>query len=182
VAPSVWLPVVWGSTSEPMFESKEQAERIIGLLLRRMNAISSMFGENSSGFELLYEREVKGTRLWPADDWCFGFMRAMDLGPEAWEPLFQDKTNRVLLAPILMLGTEEGLDQIDTVANSESEYATAVEMVELSVESIHTYWRLPIEKRAATQASRKTARNDPCPVVAGASLKGAVPFCPEAWP
>jgi uncharacterized protein len=57
VAPSVWLPVVWGDTSEPVFESNEQAERIISLLLRRMNAISGMFGENSSGFEPLpYER------------------------------------------------------------------------------------------------------------------------------
>jgi uncharacterized protein len=96
VAPSVWLPVVWGGTNEPVFESKDQAERIISLLLRRMNMISSMFGENSSGFEpLLYEREVKGSRFWLADDWCFGFIRAMELGHEAWDPLFDDKTNRV---------------------------------------------------------------------------------------
>ncbi len=40
VAPSVWLPLVWGGTNEPVFESPEQAERIIGLLLRRMNTIS----------------------------------------------------------------------------------------------------------------------------------------------
>jgi uncharacterized protein len=44
VASSVWLPVVWGGTSEPVFESKDQAERIISLLLRRMNMISTMFG------------------------------------------------------------------------------------------------------------------------------------------
>jgi uncharacterized protein len=87
VAPSVWLPVVWGDTSEPVFESGDQAERIIGLLLRRMNMISSMFGKNSAGFEpLLYEREVKGTRFWLADDWCFGFIRAMELGREAGRP------------------------------------------------------------------------------------------------
>jgi uncharacterized protein YecA (UPF0149 family) len=107
-------------------------------------------------------------------------MRAIDLGPEAWEPLFHDKTNRVLLAPILMLGTEEDLDQVDANVDSESEYAAAVEMLELSVASIHTYWRLPIEKRAATRASGKTTRNATIPVLvaAGASLKGAVPFRP----
>ena len=88
VAPSVWLPVVWGGTSE--FESKDQAEWIINLVLRRMNMISSMFGENSCRFEpLLYEREVKGTRLWLADDWCFGFIRAMELDHEALGPAFR---------------------------------------------------------------------------------------------
>jgi uncharacterized protein len=172
VAPSVWLPLVWGETSEPVFESKEQAERIISLLLRRMNTISSMFGENSSGFEPLpYEREVRGTRLWLADDWCFGFMRAIDLSHEAWEPLFNDKTNLVLLVPILMLGTEQGLDQIDAAADSEAEYTATVEMLELSVEAIHAYWRLLVEKRAATQTSRKTARNDPCPCGSGRKFK-----------
>jgi len=126
VAPSVWLPVVWGGTNAPVFESKDQAERIISLLVRRMNMISSMFGENSSGFEpLLYEREVKGTRFWLADDWCFGFIRAMELGHEAWDQLFDDQTNRVLLVPILTLGTQEGLDQIDAAADPASEYALA---------------------------------------------------------
>lgn len=172
VAPSVWLPVVWGGTSEPVFESKDQAERIISLLLRRMNMISSMFGENSPGFEpLLYEREVNGTRFWLADDWCFGFIRAMELDHEAWDPLFDDKTNRVLLVPILTLGTQEGLDQIDAAADPASEYAAAVDMLHLSVESIHVYWRLPVEKRTATRASQKPARNDPCPCGSGRKFK-----------
>jgi hypothetical protein len=43
--------VAWGGKSAPVFESKEQAEQIIGLLLRRMNMINGMFGENSSGFD-----------------------------------------------------------------------------------------------------------------------------------
>jgi uncharacterized protein len=172
LAPSVWLPVVWGGTSEPVFESKEQAERIIGLLLRRMNMITGMFGENSSGFEpLLYERETNGDRFWLADDWCFGFLRAMELGPEAWDPLFEDKTNRVLLEPILILGTQEGLDHIDATSDPESQYAATADMLHLSVEAIHAYWRLPIEQRTATRASQKRARNDPCPCGSGRKFK-----------
>ena len=88
-----------------------------------------------------------------------------------WEPLFNDKTNLVLLVPILMLGTEQGLDQIDAAADSEAEYTATVKMLELSVEAIHAYWRLPVEKRAATQTSRKTARNDPCPCGSGRKFK-----------
>jgi uncharacterized protein len=170
VAPSVWLPMVWGGTSE--FESKDQAEWIISLVLRRMNIISSMFGENSCRFEpLLYEREGKGTRLWLANDWCFGFIRAMELGREAWDPLFDDKTNRVLLVPILTLGTQEGLAQIDAAADPASEYTAAVDMLHLSVEAIHAYWRLPFEKLVATRASQKPARNGPCPCGSGRKFK-----------
>jgi uncharacterized protein len=173
VAPSVWLPMVWGDTSEPVFESKDQAEWIISLLLRRMNMISNMFGKNSAGFEpLLYEREVKGTRFWLADDWCFGFIRAMALGHEAWDPLFDDKTNRVLLVPILTLGTQEGLAQIDAAADPASEYTAALDMLHLSVEAIHAYWHLlPIEKLVATRASQKPARNGPCPCGSGRKFK-----------
>jgi hypothetical protein len=50
----------------------------------------------------------------------------MELGPEAWDPLFDDKTNRVLLVPILTLGTQEGLDQIDAGADPASEYAAGL--------------------------------------------------------
>jgi uncharacterized protein len=172
VAPSVWLPVVWGGANEPRFESKQQAERIIGLLLRRMNMISAMFEENSSGFEpLLYAREVNGTQSWLADDWCFGFLRAIELDPEAWDPLVDDETNRVLLAPILILGTEEGLDQIDAAADPEAEYTAAVEMLYLAVETIHAYWRLPIEQRTTTRAWQKPGRNDPCPCGSGRKFK-----------
>jgi uncharacterized protein len=172
VAPSVWLPVVWGGTSEPIYESEEQAERIIGLMLRRMNTISGMFGENSAEFDpLLYERDVNGEQLWLVDDWCVGFLRAMELGAEAWDPLVDDKTNRLLLVPILTLGTQEGLDQIDMAADPESEYAAAVEMLYLSVEAIYIYWRLPVKNRIATQVWQKPGRNDPCPCGSGRKFK-----------
>jgi uncharacterized protein len=172
VAPGVWLPVVWGGTSEPTFESEAQAERIIGLMLRRMNMISGMFSENSAGFDpLLYEREMNGKQLWLVDDWCAGFLRAMELSAEAWDPLVDDKTNRVLLIPILTLGTQEGLDQIDAAADPEAEYAAAIEMLYLSVEAIYMYWRLPVENRTATPAWQKPGRNDPCPCGSGRKFK-----------
>jgi uncharacterized protein len=156
-----------------MFESQQQAERIIGLILRRMNTISSMFGENSSNFEpLLYEREAtNGKQLWFADDWCAGFLRAMELTAEAWDPLADDETNRVVLAPILMLGTQEGLDEIDAAPDSESQYAAAVEMLLMSVDLIHIYWHLPIEERNAARAWQKPGRNDPCPCGSGRKYK-----------
>ena len=70
-----------------------------------------------------------------------------------------------------MLGTQEGLGQIDAAEDPASEYTAAVNMLHLAVESIYVYWRLPIEKRAATRASQKLARNDPCPCGSGRKFK-----------
>src|SRR5229473_3983958 len=109
VPPSVWLPLVWGGEKEPVFESSAQAERIIGILMRRFNDIRRMFGEAATGFEpLLYTREVDGETKWIGDDWCSGFMEAVDLSFDDWQPLFDDKPSCALLAPILTLGTEVG--------------------------------------------------------------------------
>lgn len=172
VPPSLWLPVVWGGTNEPVFESSQQAQRIIGLVLCRMNVISRMFEENSSGFEpLLYEREVEGETDWLADDWCIGFMRAIDLAGDAWGPLFDDESNRVLLLPILMLGTEEGLNQINAAADPAAAYEEALDMFEVSVEAIDSYWRLRRKQGAVAPVSRKPGRNDPCPCGSGRKFK-----------
>ena len=45
VPPSVWIKAIWGGESEPAFESSAQAQRVISLIMRRSNAISSMFNE-----------------------------------------------------------------------------------------------------------------------------------------
>jgi uncharacterized protein len=172
VPPSLWLPAVWGGTNEPVFESPEQAERMIGLVLRRMNTINEMFGENSSGFEPLhYARETGDQTHRLADDWCFGFMRAIDLAGDAWEPFFDDETNRVLLLPILMLGTEEGQDEIEAAADPVAEYEEALEMLEVSVEAIDAYWRLRRKQGAVAPVSRRPGRNDACACGSGRKFK-----------
>ncbi len=114
---------------------------------------------------------MEGETHWLADDWCFGFMRAIDLAGKAWEPLFDDETNRVLLMPILMLGTEEGLDQIDAAEDSEAEYEGALEMLELSVEAIDAYWRLRRKYGAVPSIAGEPGRNDPCPCGSGRKFK-----------
>jgi uncharacterized protein len=92
VPPSVWLPLVWGGEKEPVFDSSAQAERIIGILMHRFNDICRMFGESAAGFEpLLYTREVDGKTEWIGEDWCVGFMEAVYLSFDEWQPLFDDK-------------------------------------------------------------------------------------------
>jgi hypothetical protein len=57
------LPVVWGSKSDPVVESAEQAHRIVSLIMRRMNMIVAMLCKAPPAFEpILYEGEGGAAR------------------------------------------------------------------------------------------------------------------------
>lgn len=179
VPPSVWLPLVWGGEKEPVFESSSQAKRIIGILMRRFNDISRMFGEEATGFEpLLYTREADGETKWIGEDWCVGFMEAVDLSFDDWQPLFDDKPGCALLAPILTLGTEVGWKELDAAADPEAECEAALEMLGPAVEAIRDYWRLRWRTKAAAlkeanlrPRTLRPGRNDPCPCGSGLKFK-----------
>ena len=55
----------------------------------------------------------------------------------------------------------QDLDQIDAAADPVSEYAEAVYMLHLSVESIHAYWPLPIEKLERPELRRNRRATGP---------------------
>jgi uncharacterized protein len=175
VPPSVWLPLVWGGDKKLVFESSAQAERIIGILIHRFDDICRMFGENAASFEpLLYTKEVDGETEWIGEDWCIGFMEAVYLSFEEWQPLCDDKPACLLLAPILTLGTEVGWEELDASADAEAESKAALEALGPSVEVIATYWRTKVMgSKGANLRARKLrpGRNDPCPCGSGRKFK-----------
>jgi uncharacterized protein len=66
IMPSQWLPKVWGdSEDEPMtWESADQAERMIGLVMRHMNDIIWRFKEDPENYEpVVFEREHEGKTI-----------------------------------------------------------------------------------------------------------------------
>ena len=108
-----------------------------------------MFGESAAGFEpLLYTREVDGRTEWIGEDWCVGFMEAVYLSFDEWQPLFDDKPACSLLAPILTLGTEVGWEELDASADAEADY-------EAGLEALRPRWKpsLPTGSCAGTQRS-----------------------------
>jgi uncharacterized protein len=179
VSPSVWLPLVWGGEKELVFESSAQAGRIFGILMRRFNDIRRMFGEHGTGFEpFLYTREVEGETVWIGEDRCVGFMEAVDLSVAEWQPLFDAKPDCALLAPILILGTDVGWEELEASVDPDGECEAALESLGPSVEAIAAYWRLRWQTKtmASKQANLRTralrpGRNDPCPCGSGRKFK-----------
>jgi uncharacterized protein len=180
VPPSVWLPLVWSDEKEPSFASPVEAEYMVGLLMRRYNDILRMFGEKGTGFEpLLYAQEVDGeTESAGETNWCAGFMEAVDLSPDAWQPLFDDRPGCALLMPMLTLGTDVGQEELEKSEDPEDECEAALEALGPAVEGIYAYWRLRRDPQAGgAENANLRARalrlrpNDPCPCGSGRKFK-----------
>jgi uncharacterized protein len=175
VMPSEWLPYVWGG-EDPVFDDQAQASAVLGAIMGRYNAI---LREIEAGtFEPLVWQAPDGTVI--AADWAEGFMHAVVLRSDAWEPLMRSKRHGILLLPILVLcGDENGepvleldLDAADRVM------VEAAEFIPACVSQIAAYWRKrrPLPAGAGPSASaglkpNKTGRNDPCPCGSGRKYK-----------
>ena len=179
VMPSEWLPHVWGG-DEPVFDDHVQASAILGTILGRYNAI--LREVEGGAFGPLFWETQDGTVI--AADWAEGFMHAVVLRPDAWEPLMRSKRHGVLLLPILALcGDENGESILGSVLELDPDaedqaMAEAAEFIPTCVSQIAAYWRKrrPLSAGAGPVASarlkpNKTGRNDPCPCGSGRKYK-----------
>src|SRR4051794_25519911 len=175
VMPSEWLPYVWGG-EDPVFDDQVQAGAVLGAIMGRYNAI---LREIEAGtFEPLVWQAPDGTMI--ADDWAEGFMHAVVLRPDAWEPLMRSKRHGVLLLPILALCGDENGETVlglDPDAGDQA-MAEAAEVISTCVSQIAAFWgrRRPFPAGSAPPASaglksNKTGRNDPCPCGSGRKYK-----------
>lgn len=178
VPPSVWLKTIWGGEGEPRFESSEQAQRVISLIMRRFNTLSCLFEEPPEFAPILWEREVEGTTYRIADDWCWGFMAGVSLAAQAWQLLLVDRENRAMLRPILTLGTEEGWRLLEADSDPDGAEQAAFDALESSVIAISRYWRkqwreqsAALREAAIRPRALRVGRNDPCPCGSGRKYK-----------
>jgi|CXWL01.1.fsa_nt_gi uncharacterized protein len=170
---SEWMPLVWGE--EPLFDSREQASRMITALLRRYNdIILSLQAELPSYGPVLMQNEA-GKVL--ASDWAGGFVAGMGLRAKAWGRLINARRDRELIAPIFIL-LPEAIDAFGerTPAEIAELQQDAAEHIPLCVWGISNYWR---ERRAARAGMTRTnfsfavkvGRNQACPCGSGKKFK-----------
>jgi len=175
VMPSEWLPYVWGG-EDPVFDDQAQASAVLGAIMGRYNAI---LREIEAGtFEPLVWQAPDGTVI--AADWAEGFMHAVVLRSDAWEPLMRSKRHGILLLPILALcGDENGEPVLELDLDAaDRAMAEAAEFIPACVSQIAAYWRRrrPLPAGSGPSASaglkpNKTGRNDPCPCGSGRKYK-----------
>ena len=103
IQPSEWLPQVWSEGSKsaaPVFVDNDQAQRIMGLVLRHFVGIQRTLAESPTRFRpLLYvpdDKVQRGDRT-PAEAtaWCEGYMAGVKLRDDEWQPLYDAQGTRL---------------------------------------------------------------------------------------
>jgi len=104
-----WLPVVWGAESP--FASSKQRKRATLLVLRHLRHLDGQLqaaATDPAAWQPIFSVAEVDEREWvDAEDWCAGFLRAVELAPQAWGELFDDPQLGPALVPIALLGGDD---------------------------------------------------------------------------
>lgn len=175
--PSQWLPKIWGETEgNPMvFKDQNQFERIYGLVMRMYNdRIHDLHEDIDEYVPLLFEQEQDGKTIPIIDEWCIGFIQGIHLDLEGWQALIgsEDETSTALLTPMMLYGTEDGWDELQTNQALQDQHQELADAIGPCVIGIRDFW-LPYRKTASTfrRDDDKVGRNDPCPCGSGKKFK-----------
>ena len=167
IAPSKWMPAVWGDF-EPDWESPEQLEEILTLMMRHMNGIVTTLMESPNEFEPIFKEHEANDRVYRiVDEWCDGYLRGMSLDSEGWS---ETEAIEPLLGAMLLFASEEGWEKLDKMTIEEVERHQDV--IAPAARRAHAYW---FERRENGTPIRrdvpKVGRNDPCPCGSGKKYK-----------
>ncbi len=173
--PSEWLPVIWGAAA-PEFSDEAEARAVLGAIMGRYNEVLRQIEEND--LDPVFWSDRDGMLI--ASDWAEGFLQAVMMRADAWEPLFKSEQDCEALFPILALcGDERGNSLLGLEQGDEDVVmAKAPDLIPASVMAIAAYWRghgagkdaRPLSPEFG-HAAAKVDRDDPCPCGSGKKFK-----------
>jgi uncharacterized protein len=177
VMPSEYYREVFGGEISDAceFTSLDQANEILGLMMRHWNTIAGTLFKGDVYVPLLLEDE---NRVAPGNDWASGFMRGMGMRHDGWAQLVNDEKHGGCLIPMMMLCHErdEDAEMRPEPITSEKREEVIVHMA-AGVLAAYRYFRShrQVSPGAHTSEPRrnppKVGRNDPCPCGSGKKFK-----------
>jgi len=169
---SRWLPALWGGAgNEPVWESEQEFQRFMQGVMQHMNSIVFVLMNFPHDFVAMFNENTQSEEpILIVEDWCFGYMRGVDLGQ--WPELPEEMDT--WLEAIRLHGREENFAVLETLTLKEHQQTVAD--IEPAVGRLHAYWlaqRSPAEASAPSpiRAAPKIGRNDPCPCGSGKKFK-----------
>lgn len=168
IAPSEWLPLIWGEEL-PDFKNEKHAQDILDLIMGHYNDIIRQL--NQRRYSPIYNIDIDGSPLWEL--WVDGFHQAMQLQPAAWliyeTDAEEDLQNALfIIARLIEIATEPNAKPEDIDQELEN---IAADVIPSQIEVLH-HARLKLQT-PDTHAGPKTkvGRNDPCPCGSGKKYK-----------
>lgn len=138
IMPSTWMPAIWGGEDlSPEWETAEEFQRFAEVVMAMMNRSSVVLMEAPEQYEALFsEVEVDGELNLIVTDWCYGYMLAVEMQPQAW--ITMPESVGMHFGRIALFGSDEAFDQFS--AMDDRELDTIREELEPAVRAIHAYW------------------------------------------
>jgi uncharacterized protein len=161
--PGEWLPRVWGPTVEdaPTFETGAQAEKIIGLMMRHLNAIVWNLHQEPEHFEPVFDLQVyvdDEREYVDGEMWAHGYMTGINMQPDSWKALFDSKHGLEVLRPIYLLGAPEVTEAEEELVKTPAQREEFSKQIPASVGWIYKFWAP--QRRAADSANGKISENE----------------------
>lgn len=167
ILPAEWLPTVWGDY-EPEWESSEEHQDIMSLLMRHMNGIGQQMAEQPQTYEPLFmsmhdESELHVT----VDEWCCGYMKGVALAFEEWDVGGDEVADRLM--PIILFASPSGWEALERM---DEEIVNEAKLdIPPAVRALHAFWlgrrTLHEPQPLAIDSGRQIGRDDPCPCGSG---------------
>ncbi|MDR2213769.1 MAG: UPF0149 family protein [Pseudomonadales bacterium] len=132
-----WLALGWGDF-EPEWNNEEEFTTVMNLMQRHLNTIAATLGDAPEEFEPLFmEYEDEGELFLSVDDWCEGYVRAVELDEKRWQA--GGEGIRKLLAPIRAFSSATNWRAHNR--SSEAEFEQLSASLAPNVRRIYIYWR-----------------------------------------
>ena len=170
---SQWFPGIWGPDDAPDFDSTEEAQHIIELIVRQMNGIVSEFNDDPDDIAPIFVSSTypgDSREYTDANMWAYGFLQGIELCRNDWQPFFDDPNGTKVLRPIYLLGSDDVTSEEETLTETPEQSEELAQQVSGSLAWIYRFWRpyrhAVVERMTTTiqrQEDAKIGRNDLCP-------------------
>jgi uncharacterized protein len=150
---SQWFPGIWGPDEEdaPDFDSTEEAQHIIDLIIRQMNGIVSQFEDDPDEIEPLFVAIVHqedAREYIDAEMWAYGFMQGIELCRKDWQPFFDNPESADVFRPLYLLGSDDVTPEEETYTETPEQSEEFAQQVPESLAWIYRFW-LPYRQAVA---------------------------------
>ena len=176
VLPSEYMPEVFGSETPETheFESLEEANEILGLMMRHWNDIAGTLSKGKVYFPLL-QLDENGEEH--GNDWARGFIRGTRMRHDGWVDLADDDHGGCMI-PMMMLYHEHDEDpSMRPKPIGREQRRKVISSMAAGLVEAYLYFRKDREPQVGNRkpgpqsAKVKIGRNEPCPCGSGKKYK-----------
>jgi len=164
IQPSEWLPGVWsegGRSGAPAFSGNEQAQHVMGLILRHMVGIQRTLRESPTRFRpLLYLPDDKARSdkaPGEATAWCEGYMSGVKLRDDEWQPLYDAHDARDWIFPVEALAYGDQDPEFAEWIDDKDKRGSLVEELPVAAVLIYRFWQ---DRRRAPETRGSGSRRE----------------------